>query len=185
MLVRVPPNREVAVVCFMLLVPILTVAFLVVANHYDPSPKETFYTLVGSVMVWPMVVQLLVLVSQQFAGATAQTLSNPIGAGPLSVFEATRPMRSDHLMAIKLLLVVGWSWVSWLLMAVAAFLYLRFLGDWDAVRKVGESLLKPTGEFSAYWWMVELASVLLLLAGTRIPDPVCVLDCACFSESHC
>jgi len=150
------------------LLPTGIVAFLSVANYFDPSPSDTFYMVAASLVACPVVYQC--------CGGVAMTMAlHHNDAFPLFssfAFAATRPLRCDHLVAIKLLLVAVCSFVSWLVMAVAAFLYLRFVGDWESVMAIGEPLLAPVGEISVAWWMIGVVSGLLLLISTTWMLPI-------------
>ena len=82
-----------------LLSPLVILLFVGVCNSIDPGWEESFYTWVGSVAVCPMIYQLIVIVA--------------IVTGPLSspVFDATRPMRCDHLVAVRMRLHAG-AWIN-------------------------------------------------------------------------
>ncbi len=141
------------------LLPIAIVVLVCVANYFDPDVEACLQVFAGSLVLCP-------IVYQAFGTAAAYGLRTRDGAVSCPVFDATCPMRSDHLIAMKLLLVSGWSLVGWLLMAVGAILYSPYIGDGGTLTKVGESLSASVGEVSAYWWVAAAVSALPLLIST-------------------
>lgn len=147
-----------------LIVPFVIVAFVAVCNHFDPSPKETFYVLVSGIVLCPILCQLLATIAVPLTGTVStQGLEQHCRTTLISVYEATRPLRSDHLFSVKLLLVTGVSMISCFVMCISAMFYLRWFGDWKSVREVAESVAPPLVDLSVYWWIVGAFSGCILL----------------------
>ncbi|MEZ6138238.1 MAG: hypothetical protein R3C53_25415 [Pirellulaceae bacterium] len=88
---------------------------------------------VGCILCCPLLYQILA--TDPLAG-----LQRRQGAAVLSAFDATRPLRGDQLMAIKLVTVGAWSTFGCFLMALVAALHTTLMGHWP----YWEALLQST-----------------------------------------
>ncbi len=78
----------------------------------------------GVILFSPMFFQLL-------ATDAVIGLRHNQGSTELSQFDATRPLRCDEMIAIKLAAVSGWSWLGSLLMIATAFAHSMFTWNWQ------------------------------------------------------
>ena len=138
------------------LAPIPILLFVGICNSLDPGWEESFYTWAGSVVLCPMIYQIVATIAM---GSTV----DQNGAIKMPIFDATLPMRCDHMVATKLLVMSGWSLAGCVMMAVAAVLQLRFIGYWENFIELGNDLSASVGGISTCWWMIGAASALLLL----------------------
>jgi hypothetical protein len=99
----------------------------------------------------------------QFIGIEgAVGLRQKQGAVQYSVFDATRPLRTDQIVIIKLFVVAACSLAAWLFMAGVAGAHAALSNDGDAWRKIAAGLAEAFGTLRFSWWWLAGASSLLL-----------------------
>ncbi|MBC8356885.1 MAG: hypothetical protein H8E66_33355 [Planctomycetes bacterium] len=142
-----------------LLVPMVILALVAIGNYVDPDVEACLGTFAGSLALCPFIYQV-------FGMGAATGLRLHDGAISFLPYDATIPMRCDHLIAMKLLLVTAWTLVGWLLMAGALALYSPYIGDGVTLTKLSEELSATDGDASAYWWVAGAIIAMPLLMST-------------------
>ncbi len=100
----------------------------------------------GMLAVCPLVYQLI-------AADAVLGLRHKQGATQMSIFDATRPLRCDQMLAIKLFAVAGWSCLGLMLMVLAASLHATLLGNWPLWGELISTLAKSLQLMSAGDWV--------------------------------
>ncbi len=144
---------------------------------------------VYSVYMWLCGIALTPFIYQLMATDAVVGLKHKQGSTHLSLFEATRPLRCDQLIAIKLVVVAGWSVFGFLVMALLAIAHTTLAGKWQLWGSVNQEIITGfarllSGEFkpvansviptividwkglSNFWWLAGLSSFILLYFST-------------------
>lgn len=74
------------------------------------------------------------------------------GSTELSLFDATRPLRCDQLIAIKLLVVAGRSLFGFLLMLSVAAIHATAAGQWHHWNEMGQAMISAVQQLAAGEW---------------------------------
>ncbi len=141
------------------LVPLAILAFVGIGNYVDPDVEACFGTFAGSLAVCPFFYQIFGM------GATTG-LRLREGAVAFPAYDSTIPMRCDHLIAMKLILVTAWTLVGWLLIAGAFVLYSPYIGDGVTMTTLHEGLSTTDGEVSPFWWVAGAIVAMPILMST-------------------
>lgn len=113
-------------------------------------------------LVWTAAMVLSPLL-YQFAGTEgAIGLKVSQGNARLSLFDAARPMASDHLVAIKLLSVTACSVFGWVVMCLVATFHTLLVGSSQQWSELMEFLVEPVGRIRPVWWFAVVPSVTFL-----------------------
>lgn len=149
--------RRIAPATFSLAVcaPLIVFVFVTVIPMFDRSWH-------GQPYVWLLALLLSPSVFQLIACDGALSLRKRQGALKFSSFDATRSLRSDRLIMVKLLVVAACAFASWLLMLVAACAHTYFVDSWQTWRELFAPLLAATDELPVYWWLGGLSNVIFL-----------------------
>lgn len=149
--------RRSAPLCLMacLILPSIYFAFLCLNIHWELAPRAWM----GALMAMPMIVQLLAV--DCTAGITSHQK-----VVRFSPFDATRPMRCDQLIAIKVLVVFGWSLCGMALVALLAGLYALLSGEYGFWLQDFRAIRQAVGDVAPVWWVAMGMNLLLAFLGS-------------------
>ncbi len=133
-------------------------AFLCVNLHWELAPRAWM----GAMVLIPVIFQFL-------AADSTMGITSKHGVVRLSPFDATRPMRCDQLIAIKLMVVFGWSVSGFALVALLAGLYALLSGEYEYWLRDFRAINVAVGDVWPGWWLVAAVNFLLaFLASTNL-----------------
>ncbi|MEO8268896.1 MAG: hypothetical protein ABI557_04190 [Aureliella sp.] len=133
------------------LVPAALFAFLCLNVHWEYAPRAWL----GALVVVPIVFQLL--------GADSTLgLTHKQGLVRLSPFDATRPMRCDQLIGIKVMVVFGWSLCGFSLIVLFASLHALLSGESEYWLRDFRSIQGAVGNVPPVWWAVGMIDLLFI-----------------------
>ena len=113
-----------------------------------------------AVSTWLILLSLTPLMYQVIGANQALGIRMRQGAYALSPFDAARPMRSDWLIALKLLVIAATSLTGWLLLATGALLQTAMFGEWAAWGRLADAITEVVGEVPLYWWILGSLNIL-------------------------
>jgi hypothetical protein len=116
----------------------------------------------GAPGVWLAALFSCPLVYQLVGAEFALGLRRNQGTARLSLFDATRSMSNDQLIAIKLIVIAACSLIGWLWMGVIAGLHSALVGNWHVWARFGEVASRVIGDVPIYWWVAGACSAVLL-----------------------
>ncbi len=125
----------------------LVLAFVVLV----PLVNETWGG-AHSPRVWLGAMAFSPLLYQLLATDPVVGLQHKQGSTRLSLFDATRPLRCDQMMAIKMLVVAAWSVLGFCLMALVAAIYTTSAGQWHDWEDMGRNLISAVQQLAAGNW---------------------------------
>lgn len=134
-----------------LILPTALFAFLCINVHWELAPRVWL----GALVVVPIVFQLL-------AADSTLGITHKQGLVCLSPFDATRPMRCDQLIGIKVLVVFGWSLCGFLLIAIFAGLFALLSGEYEYWLRDFRTIQGAVGNVSLVWWVVGVIDLLFI-----------------------
>lgn len=134
-----------------MILPTALFAFLCINMHWELAPRVWL----GALVVIPIAFQLLA--ADRTLGITSKQ-----GLARLSPFDATRPMRCDQLIGIKVLVVFGWSLCGFLLVAIFAGLFALLSGEYEYWLRDFHTIQGAIGSISPIWWVVGLIDLLFI-----------------------
>ncbi len=105
---------------------------------------------------------MIPIVFQLLAADRTLGITSKHGLARLSPFDATRPMRCDQLIGIKVLVVFGWSLCGFLLVAIFAGLFALLSGEYEFWLRDFHTIQRAIGSISPIWWMVGLVDLLFI-----------------------
>ena len=135
--------------------PAALFAFLCLNVHWEYAPRVWL----GALIVAPVVFQLL-------AADSTLGITHKQGLVRLSPFDATRPMRCDQLIGVKVLVVFGWSLCGFWLIALFAGLYALISGEYEYWLRDLRAIQGTVGNVSHVWWMIGLIDLLFIFLST-------------------
>ena len=139
-------------------VPLLPLAWVVSAPLF--AEKAAIWR--DTPTIWLVALILCPLVYQAFGAEAAVGLKRRQGATWLSAFDATSPMASDQLTAVKLIALSVCSLVGWLCMLLVAGLHSALIGNWEVWAQIARQASAVVGDVSAASWFAGLAALALL-----------------------
>lgn len=149
--------RRSAPLCLMgcLILPTVFFGFLCLNIHWELAPRAWM----GALIVMPFIVQLLAV--DCTAGITSHQK-----VVRFSPFDATRPLRCDQMIAIKVLVVFGWSLFGMALVALLAGLYALLSGEYEFWLQDFRAIRQAVGDVAPVWWVVGGMNLLLAFLGS-------------------
>ncbi len=138
--------------------PLIPLAWVVSAPLF--AEKSAIWR--GTPSVWLGALILSPMVFQTFGAEQAVALRRREGASWLSSFDATTPMATDRLAAIKLIALSLCSFAGWLFMFLAAGLHSAIIGNWEVWVQIGNRVTAIVGDVSGVYWTTGLAALALL-----------------------
>ncbi len=140
-------RRSIHLLFFILAFSLLVLAFVVLTPLVNPSwggPHSPRIWL-GAIVLCPLVYQLL-------ATDPISGLQNKQGATTISLFEATRPRRCDQMIAIKLIVIAGWSTLGIAIMALMAATHATLAGQWADWLAMRQTIIAAIQKFVSGQW---------------------------------
>ncbi len=134
-----------------LIFPTALFAFLCINVQWEFAPRAWL----GALVVAPVVFQLL-------AADSTLGMTHKQGLTRLSPFDATRPMRCDQLIGIKVLVVFGWSLCGCFLVALFAGLFALLSGEYGYWLSDFHAIQGIVGNVPPVWWVVGLLDLLFI-----------------------
>ena len=135
--------------------PLLPLAFVCIVPWVDAGWD-------ASPVVWILALVFCPIAYQLVGVDGAIGLKRNQGTVQFPVFDATRAMPNDQLVAIKLLVIAGYSLFGWLCMGLVAGLHTIVAGDWQAWSRIGDAVTGLVGDVPVYWWIAALSNFVLL-----------------------
>lgn len=147
-----------AVFPFAICAPLIPIAWVVSAPLF--AEKTAIWR--GTPIIWISALILSPFAFHAFGADRAVALQRRQGASWLSSFDATAPMASDRLAAIKLIALSVCTFTGWLLMFLAAVCHSAIIGNWEVWAQIGNRLTATVEDVSGVYWCVGLAACVLL-----------------------
>ncbi len=138
-----------------ILVPLVALFVIALAKNENPNWPYAPLAWLFALLVGPVVCQFIGI-----DGAAG--LRHKQGAVQYSVFEATRPLRADQIVLMKLFVVAACSFAAWFFMAATAGAHAVLSDDADNWRKLQAALAEAFGTIRFSWWWLAGACSLLL-----------------------
>jgi hypothetical protein len=117
-----------------------------------------------AVRMWLGAIAFTPLIYQFLATDAVVGLKHNQGSTRYSLFDATRPLRCDQMIAIKLLVVAGWSLFGLLLMAGLAIAHTMLTDQWSLWDKVNTDLVTGIARVLAGEFKPDTESVVPIIA---------------------
>jgi hypothetical protein len=141
-----------------------SILFVIVAVKSHLSPDW-----VGAPWIWLFAFVLFPLWYQMVGVEGASGLRWKQGAVKLPAFFATKPLRNDDMIAIKLLVIASFSFVGSLSTVLAAAAHVLIVGDWPLWKQAAHTIWPSAAEIPVHWWIAGLAcAMFLLISSTSI-----------------
>jgi hypothetical protein len=138
----------------LIVLPFTFFGFLCLNIHWELAPRAWM----GALIALPIILQFLAV--DCTAGITSH--QKVVRYSP---YDATRPMRCDQMIAIKVLVVFGWSLCGLTLIALLAGFHALLSGEYEFWLRDFRAIKNAVGDVATFWWVVGGVNLLLAFLG--------------------